>query len=142
MDSIEKFLDDMRTQVLSLVEEARQAGREEVLSQVQGFVGAPVAKPAGKAKKVKAKGKKKRKNPWAGMTAKQREERIRKMLAARGLEPKDKTKAKPKAKKKRKNPWATMTPEQREERVRKMLAGRGLKPKAKGKAKAKAKAKK
>ena len=73
------------------------------------------------------------------MTPKQKADRVRKMLAARGLKPKSERKpaakgktaakaAKPKTKsgKPRKNPWANLTPEQRLKRVNAIRKGRGL----------------
>ena len=71
---------------------------------------------------------------WSKLKGKAREERIKKMLAGRGLKPKAK---KPKTAKGKaigsavKASWAKYTPAQREARIRKMLAARGLKPKAK-----------
>jgi hypothetical protein len=74
------------------------------------------------------------KKSWANYTPKQRADRVRKMLAGRGLEPKGARKANaaparaPKAKRAPKaakgGAWASMTPEERAERVAKMRAGR------------------
>ena len=136
-DPLDRFLDQMREAVLALMAQAREEGREEVRAMVQGLVttgrSAPARKgPARKAEATaKPPAKKKRKNPWKSMTPEQREARVRKMLAGRGLKPKPKGKGPAKPKKKRKNPCANMTPQQREARVKKMLAARGLKPKKK-----------
>ena len=138
-DPLDRFLDQMREAVLALMAQAREEGRQEIRAMVQGLVttGKSASAKRAPARKVRAKAKpaarKKRKNPWKSMTPEQREERVRKMLAGRGLKPKPKAKGPAKPKKKRKNPWASMTPEQREARVKKMLAARGLKPKKKKK---------
>ena len=127
-DPLDRFLDQMREAVLALMAQAREEGREEVRAMVQGLVTTGRSAPA---KKAPPAARKKRKNPWKSMTPEQREVRVRKMLAGRGLKPKPKAKGPAKPKKKRKNPWANMTPQQREARVKKMLAARGLKPKKK-----------
>ena len=66
-------------------------GREDALAEVRGLVdGRTPAKRRGRPKKVAAKPakrKKKRRNPWDHMTPAQRKERVRKMLAGRGLKP-------------------------------------------------------
>ena len=75
---------------------------------------------------------------WAKMTPAQRQARIKKMLAGRGLKPipadvKAKRAANPRSKALKraiKAHWDSMTPEQRKARIKKMLAARGLKPKA------------
>jgi hypothetical protein len=136
--SIESLLDQLGKDLEDMLEEAREQGRQEVLDHIQAFGGGKPVKKARPGRKPKAgakPAKKKRKNPWASMTPEQREERVRKMLAGRGLKPKSKRKTKKKAapKKKRKNPWASMTPAEKEARVKKMLAARGLKPKKKSK---------
>ncbi len=133
--TVESLLDQLKDGLEALLDEAREQGRQEVLDHINRFGGAvaPQAKkaPAVKAPEEAKPAKKKRKNPWANMTPKQREDRVRKMLAGRGLKPKGKAKASDKAtpKKKRKNPWASMSPEQKAARVKKMLAARGLKTK-------------
>lgn len=82
------------------------------------------------------------KKSWAAYTPKERAERLRKMLAGRGLRPMSAAAGKPGAKRRAKSPaaihadkakqtrrkpgggWAAMSPEQRAERVAKMQAGR------------------
>jgi hypothetical protein len=96
-DSIERFLDQMRDALADLIEEAKEAGREEVRAAIQGAMSDEAPAPKGASKKpAKARkapaAKKKRKNPWETMTPEQREERVRKMLAGRGLKPKAKAK--------------------------------------------------
>lgn len=78
------------------------------------------------------KRKKALKSYWANLKGKAREERIKKMLAGRGLKPK--VKKPPTArglalKKALKASWARMTPAERATRIAKMQAGRGIKPK-------------
>src|SRR5262245_48676282 len=85
-----------------------------------------------------AKLKKALKAHWDAMTPKQRQERVKKMLAGRGVKPippevKARRAASPRSKALKKAiaaSWAKMTPEEHAERVRKMLAGRGLELKA------------
>ncbi len=62
---------------------------------MRGLVGGAGAKRRGRPKKAAkkpAKRKKKRRNPWDHMTPAQRKERVRKMLAGRGLKPKSERK--------------------------------------------------
>ena len=100
--------------------------------------GGPPRSPAvtARAAGVKsAKLKKSIKAHWASMSKQEREARIRRMLAARGLKPKPKSNKPPSAKslalrKSIKAHWDHMTKAQRAARVKKMLAGRGLLPKA------------
>jgi hypothetical protein len=74
------------------------------------------------------------KKSWGSYTPKQRAERVRKMLAGRGLKPKGVAKKATRAKPTGRQPaarkaggaWASMTPEQRAERVAKMRAGGAL----------------
>ena len=129
------LLADLQKRLNDLVETARKEGREDALAEVRSLVGGAVAKrgpgrPPKAAKAGKPKRKKKRKNPWATMTPKQKADRVRKMLAGRGLKPKAErkpvAKAAAKPKKKRKNSWEGLTPEQRLKRVNAMRKGRGL----------------
>ena len=90
------ILTDLQGRLARLVATAKQEGRDEALSQVRSLVSGGAATPTGKrgrkpvaAKTARKKSKKPRKNPWATMTAKQRKDRVRKMLAGRGLKPKD-----------------------------------------------------
>jgi len=75
----------------NIVNSARNEGREEALAEVRSLVGGvahglPRAAAAKSPVKMTKSGRP-RKNPWANMTAEQREERVRKMLAGRGLTP-------------------------------------------------------
>ena len=70
------------------------------------------------------------KKSWANYTPAQRKERIRKMLAGRGLKPKGAApKRATRIARAKGGAWASMTPAQRAERIAKMRAGRGLEPK-------------
>jgi hypothetical protein len=96
------------------------------------------------------KPKKERKNPWAGLTEEQREERLAAMKRGRELKKQEKRRlsedslavpapvpapvaaaedaaSDTSSAKKRKNPWADLTPEQKAERVAKMQAARKAK---------------
>lgn len=89
---------DLTARLDELVAAARREGREEALAEVRSLVGGTVAagprkrgRPAAAAKPERAprrKSKKPRKNPWASMTPEQKADRVRKMLAGRGLKPK------------------------------------------------------
>ncbi len=83
------ILADFQRRLERLVETARKEGREDALAEVRRLVGggAKRGRPRQAAKKP-AKRKKKRRNPWDHMTPAQRKERVRKMLAGRGLKPK------------------------------------------------------
>ncbi len=87
-------LADLQKRLKSLVETARKEGREDALAEVRSLVGGATAKRGPgrprKAAKKPAKRKKTRKNWWDTATAKQKAERVRKMLAGRGLKPKRK----------------------------------------------------
>jgi hypothetical protein len=89
---------------------------------------APGAKPGTPKTRGPGKGnarlKSALKRSWAAYTPAQRKERIRRMLAGRGLEPKGAITKK--AAKSKGGAWASMTPEQRAERMAKMRTGRGL----------------
>ena len=81
------LLADLQKRLERLVDTARKEGRNDALAEVRALVSGTVqARATGGAKKTARK--KKRKNPWATMTKKEREDRIRKMLAGRGLKPK------------------------------------------------------
>ena len=114
---VDELLADLQTRLKDLIEAARREGAEQALAEIRNVVStrldspAPAAKakprrtrakaapPAPKktrakaAKAPKAKGKTKsgkpRKNWWATATEAQKRERKRKMLAGRGLVPKD-----------------------------------------------------
>ncbi len=146
------LLADLVARLEKLVVTARREGRESALNEVRSVVGGGSGtgtgsgseKSASKLAKPKKKSSKPRKNPWASMTPEQKADRVRKMLAGRGLKPKAERKpvaksaarktakkatvAKPKRKssKPRKNPWANLTPEERLKRVNAIRKGRGL----------------
>ena len=135
----DSLIADLTSRLGKLVAAARKEGRDEALLEVRELVGGGTGGAArrgpGRPRKAAkpetaAKPKKKRKNPWATMTPRQKADRVRKMLAGRGLKPKAERKpvaeqaAKPK--KKRKNSWAGQTPAQRLKRVNAIRKGRGL----------------
>ncbi len=80
-------LADLQKRLKSLVETARKEGRADALAEVRSLVGGAVAKrgPGRPRKVTKAKRKKKRKNPWANLTPKERLKRINAMRRGRGL---------------------------------------------------------
>jgi hypothetical protein len=92
---------DMQKRLHKLVEVAKHEGRSEALEEVRALVGGGAVKRAGStaaaAKTAPRKPAKKRKNPWATMTPKQKADRVRKMLAGRGLKPKSERKPAKKA---------------------------------------------
>jgi hypothetical protein len=126
----------------TLTEPVPQAAAAETMPQPTVFVaveGDESEKP-----------KKERKNPWAGLSEEQREERLAAMKRGRELKKQEKRRlsedslAAPapapapvaaaedaasdtSSAKKRKNPWADLTPEQKAERVAKMQAARKAK---------------
>jgi hypothetical protein len=88
---------DLASRLDRLVAAARKEGREEALGQLRSLMAGGLAPRRGPGRPRKypvadaaprAKSRKKRKNPWASMTAEQKAERVRKMLAGRGLKPK------------------------------------------------------
>lgn len=112
--SVDELLDDLQNRLKALVEAARKEGADSALAEIRNVVSNRLgddAKPAAKSRKKssrkkttrkssskksaskdsdgKKKTKKKRRNPWDHMTPEQRKERVRKMLAGRGLKPKD-----------------------------------------------------
>lgn len=103
-ENTDSLLSDLTTRLERLVAVARTEGRESALADVRSLVtggnlGAAAARrgpgrppriepataerPAARPKKSRAR----RRNPWAHMTPEQRAERVRKMLAGRGLKP-------------------------------------------------------
>lgn len=99
-NSTDSLIADLTRRLQALADTARKEGRADALAEVRALVGggAPGAapgrpgrkagsKPAKPAKAARAKSKKPRKNPWASMTPAQKQERVRKMLAGRGLKP-------------------------------------------------------
>lgn len=95
-NNTDALMKDVVARLEKLVAAARAEGREDALAEVRDLVGgagAPKtrarASAATTAKPARKKSKKPRKNPWATMTPKQKKERVRKMLAGRGLKPKD-----------------------------------------------------
>ena len=127
----------------TLTEPAPQAPAAETMPQPSVFV----AVEGDESVPVAEKPKKERKNPWAGLTDEQREERLAAMKRGRELKKQEKRRlsedslaapapapapaaedaASETSSKKRKNPWADLTPEQKAERVAKMQAGRKAK---------------
>lgn len=104
VENTDSLLSDLTTRLERLVTVARKEGRESALAAVRSLVTggnlgaatarpgrgrppwdgpAPAKRPAARAKKARAR----RRNPWAHMTPEQRAERVRKMLAGRGLKP-------------------------------------------------------
>ena len=97
--SADSILSEMQSQLEKLVGAARREGRADALAEVRALVGgtggaaaAEAAAPSGRGRRKaagkKAASKKPRKNPWANMTPEQKKDRVRKMLAGRGLTPK------------------------------------------------------
>jgi hypothetical protein len=90
------LLADLKSRIDEMVETAIREGHDQALSEVRALVGGglPARRGPGRPRKSVAGAaapsapRKKRKNPWASMTKEQREERVRKMLAGRGLKPK------------------------------------------------------
>jgi len=91
---------DLKARLDRVVSVARQQGRDQALTEIRALVGGglPVKRGPGRPPKssyathaapVARKARKKRKNPWASMTADQKADRVRKMLAGRGLKPKN-----------------------------------------------------
>jgi hypothetical protein len=86
---------DLNARLERIVEIARKEGHDRALSEIRALVagGAAVKRGPGRPRKfpaitaAPARGKR-RKNPWATMTAEQKADRVRKMLAGRGLKPK------------------------------------------------------
>ena len=90
---------DLKSRIDRIVESAARSGREEALTQIRALVGGglPVKRGPGRPPKssyatspaaAAPKPKKKRRNPWAHMTPEEKAERVRKLLAGRGLVPK------------------------------------------------------
>ncbi len=87
---------DLKSRIDRIVETAVREGRTRALAEIQALVGGglPVKRGPGRPPKssyaaaAPAKPRKRRKNPWASMTSEQRSDRVRKMLAGRGLKPK------------------------------------------------------
>lgn len=90
---------DLKARLDRIVAVAAQAGRDQALTEIRALVGGglPVKRGPGRPPKssyahapapAARKSRKRRKNPWASMTAEQKADRVRKMLAGRGLKPK------------------------------------------------------
>jgi hypothetical protein len=86
------LLADLKARLDRMVATAKHEGRDEALVQLRNVLGgaAPRRGPGRppKSAAAAAKPKRKRKNPWTSMTPEQKAERVRKMLAGRGLKPK------------------------------------------------------
>jgi hypothetical protein len=91
------LLADLNARIAQIVEVARKEGHDHALNEIRSLVGGglPVKRGPGRPPKsasalvsaAPAK-KTKRKNPWKDMTPEQKADRVRKMLAGRGLKPK------------------------------------------------------
>jgi hypothetical protein len=88
---------DLKARLDRIVTVAKQQGRDQALTEIRALVGGglPVKRGPGRPPKssyatapVARKPRKKRRNPWASMTSEQKADRVRKMLAGRGLKPK------------------------------------------------------
>lgn len=88
---------DLKSRIDRIVAVAAQHGRDQALTEIRALVGGglPVKRGPGRPPKssyaaapAPRKSGKKRRNPWASMTAEQKADRVRKMLAGRGLKPK------------------------------------------------------
>ena len=84
------MLADLTSRLAKLVEAARKEGRDEALAEVRDLVGGKGAgTPATRGRKAASKGpakrKRKRKNPWAGLTPKQHLARVNAIRKGRGL---------------------------------------------------------
>ena len=92
-NNTDALLKDLISRLEKLVDAARQEGREDALADVRSLVdgGGATRRGGGAAgeSKPRRKSTKPRKNPWADMTPEQKQARVRKMLAGRGLKPKD-----------------------------------------------------
>ena len=91
------LLSDLNARIQRLVELARKEGHDKALAEIRALVGGglPMKRGPGRPPKAlsaaapaAAKPKKRRRNPWKHMTADQKADRVRKMLAGRGLKPK------------------------------------------------------
>lgn len=90
---------DLKSRIDRIAEVAMREGHDRALGQIRALVGGgalPVKRGPGRPPKSSyaisapsAKPKKKRRNPWAHMSAEQKADRVRKMLAGRGLKPKN-----------------------------------------------------
>src|SRR5437773_850480 len=95
-----ELIDVLKSLIERNVTEAVTAGRTQELAEMRTLVGGvPTVKRGpgrppknagggGGGSSAPSKPRKRRRNPWAHMTADQRAERVRKMLAGRGLKPK------------------------------------------------------
>ncbi len=102
----EEIVKELVARLDDLVVAAREAGRREAFAEVRRFVSddAPTARspvraaaaefaasspPAASRGPKLTKSGRPRRNPWADMTPEERRERVRRMLAGRGLTPAD-----------------------------------------------------
>lgn len=93
------LIDDLKARLDRIVSVAVKAGHDQALTEIRALVGGGipgVKRGPGRPRKnpevsgfAAAKPKKRRKNPWASMTPEQKADRVRKMLAGRGLKPKN-----------------------------------------------------
>ena len=91
---------DITARLQRIVEIAKKEGHDQALTDIRALVGGgsiPVKRGPGRPRKVVPADaglgaaparKKRRKNPWTSMTPEQKAERVRRMLAGRGLKPK------------------------------------------------------
>jgi hypothetical protein len=92
------LVDDLKARIDRLVDAAVREGRDRALGEIRALVGGglPVRRGPGRPPKSASaptagpgRPRKKRRNPWASMTPEQRADRVKKMLAGRGLKPKN-----------------------------------------------------
>jgi hypothetical protein len=144
-DDILRSVNDLVSAVTQLVSNvARTAGRAAAAGARDVVEGArrPAAEVTEKSKRLRTAVR----AHWASLSPRERAERVKRMLAGRGLAPRAAGKApgrrpaatgRPAAARKSarlrsavKAHWASMSPQARADRVKRMLAGRGLKPKS------------
>lgn len=85
--------DDIEADLRKLVHRAYEAGRQSVLEpmrEAMSQVASGESSSAPSKTATKKSSRKKRKNWWDTATPEQKKDRVRKMLAARGLKPKQK----------------------------------------------------
>jgi hypothetical protein len=89
---------DLHRRIDEIVSAARNAGRDEALSQIRHLVGGGAAAPARRgpgrppksASAAPSGPRKKRKNSWAGLSAEARLARINAIRKGKGLAPREK----------------------------------------------------
>lgn len=98
-DSVASLAADLRARLDRLIEAARREGRDEALAQVQALVSGAHAvkrgpgrprKDAAVASAAPAEPRKRRRNPWAGLSPEARLARVNAIRKGKGLPPKEK----------------------------------------------------